>query len=248
MRATWILAILTFSFVFLSGCNLALAQTQEEDLTAGLTLNEAGAVDMGESLIHPASPLYFLKAIREKIEFALAGTKETKAQRQLEFSQRRLREVNALVKQKRQDLIDSTLERYKAALSETENLVAQNEDLKMKVGEAVARHLDVMQRVYDQVGNPRAKQAIRAAILRAEEHNILLLQKLDLISQQKLIRKTARQQALACRFLAKEASGSGLTDTEKVYLGQKVKDCQKNIQENLKDELIELRDMKNPQK
>lgn len=211
MRSTWILAILTLSFIFLSGCSLALAQD-----------NDVGAVDIGESSISPDSTLYFLKAIREKIELALAGSSEIKAQRQLEFATRRLREVNALVKNKRQDLIDSTLERYKSALSETENLVSQNNDLKIKVGEAVARHLDVLQRVYDQVGNPRAKQAIRAAILRAEEHNRLLLQKLDISSQ--------KRQSLACRFLAKEASGSGLTDTEKVYLGQKAKDCQKNIQ------------------
>lgn len=220
MRITWILAILTFSFVFLSGCSLAFAH--DEDLTNELTLDEVGVVDIGESSISPDSTLYFLKALREKIELALAGNKEVKAQRQLEFATRRLREVNALVRNKRQDLIDSTLERYKSALSETENLASQNNDLKIKVGEAVARHLDVLQRVYDQVGNPRAKQAIRAAILRAEEHNRLLLQKLDISSQ--------KRQSLACRFLAKEASGSGLTDTEKVYLGQKAKDCQKNIQ------------------
>ena len=245
MRVTIVLAILAFSFAFFTPCNSVLAQ---EDLTANLTLNDAGAVDIGESSIHPASPLYFLKAIREKIELALAGTKGVKAQRQLEFSQRRLREIKALVVHKRQDLIDSTLERYKAALSETENLVSQDEDLKMQTGEAVARHLDVLQRVYDQVGNPRAKQAIRAAILRAEEHNRLLLQKLDLTLQQKLIKKTAQQQALACRFLEKEASGSGLNDTEKVYLGQKIKDCQKNMQENLKDELMEIKNMRKPQK
>lgn len=224
MRVSWILAILTFSFVFLSGYSLAFAHDEDltNELTLDVTLDEVGVVDIGESSISPDSTLYFLKAIREKIELALAGNKEVKAQRQLEFATRRLREVNALVKNKRQDLIDSTLERYKSALSETENLVSQNNNLKIKVGEAVARHLDVLQRVYDQVGNPRAKQAIRAAILRAEEHNRLLLQKLDKPSRER--------QALACRFLAKEASGSGLTDTEKVYLGQKAKDCQKNNQ------------------
>lgn len=247
MRATWILVILTFSFVFLSGCNLALAQTQE-DLTEGLTLNDAGAVDIGESLIHPASPLFFLKALREKIEFALAGSTEVKAQRQLEFSQRRLREINALVKKNRQDLMDSTLERYKFHLSEAQNLSNSREDLTAKVGEATARHLDVLQRVYDQVGNPRAKQAIRAAVERNEEHIRKLLQKLSLVEQQKLIRQTAKRQAMACIFLEREASGSGINDTERQYLGQKVKDCQQNIKDNLKDELMEIRDMKKPQK
>lgn len=247
MRATWILAILTFYFVFLSGCNLVLARNQE-DLTVGLTLNEAGAVDIGESLIHPASPLYFLKAIREQIELFLAQKSEIKAQRQLEFSQRRLREVNALVKKNRQDLVDSTLERYKFHLSEAQNLSNSSEELTAKIGEATARHLDILQRIYDQVGNPRAKQAIRAAIERNEEHIRKLMGKLSLVEQQKLIRQTAKRQALACLFLEREASGSGINDTERAYLKSKVADCRQNIKDNLKDELLEFRQIKNPQK
>ncbi|MBI2039449.1 hypothetical protein HYT18_00015 [Candidatus Microgenomates bacterium] len=145
---------------------------------------------------------------------------------------------------KRQDLIDSTLERYKAHLKEAESLSGDREQLKLKVGEAVARHLDVLQRAYDRAGSERAKQAIRAAIERAEEHNRLLLQKLDLVSQQKLIRNTAVRQAMACKFLQKEASSSGLNDTEKLHLRDRVKDCQQNIKDNLKDELQELQDMK----
>lgn len=245
MRATWVVAILTFSFALFAPCSTTFAQG---DLTEGLTLNDAGAVDIGESLIHPASPLYFLKALREKIEFTLAGSTDAKAQRQLEFSQRRLREVNALIKKNRQDLVDSTLERYKFHLSEAQNLSNNSEGLTAKVGEATARHLDVLQRVYDQVGNPRAKQAIRAAIERNEEHIRKLLQKLSLVEQQKLIRQTAKRQAMACIFLEREASGSGLNDTERQYLGQKVKDCRQNIKDNLKDELLELREMKTPQK
>lgn len=241
MRISWVLAVLTLSFALLAPCSITFAQ---EDLTAGLSLNDAGAIDLGESLIHPASPLYFLKAIREKIELVLAQNSKVKAQRELEFAQRRLREVKALVKHQRQDLIDSTLERYKASLNEVQNLINHDEELKVTVGEAIGRHLDVLQRVYDQVGNPRAKQAIRAAIERVEEHNRTLLQKLSLVSQQKLIRATASRQALACKFLEREATASGLTDTEKAHLRERVKQCQVNIRENLRDELLELREQR----
>ncbi|MBI4036602.1 hypothetical protein HY386_01865 [Candidatus Daviesbacteria bacterium] len=245
MRVTWILAILALSAIFLSGCNTVFAASNaQEDLTSGLTLDEAGAVEIGESLIYPSSPLYFLKGIRERIELMLSSNNKAKAQRELEFAQRRLREVRALIKHQRQDLIDSTLERYKASLNEARSLSAPDSSLQLPVGEAISRHLDVLQRVHDQVGNPRAKQAIRAALERGMEHLQTMQKRLDLVQQQELIRKTALRQALACNLLAREASNSGLTDTDRVYLTQKVKDCQQNIRENLKDELMELRDMK----
>ena len=256
MRITIALAILVFSFALLGPCNLAFAQTpstgsgqaatDSADITLeGLpSLDEVGAIDIGESLVHPASPLYFLKALRERLELLFATTTEAKMQRELEFAQRRLREIRALVKNKQQDLIPPTAERYKDHLQKAAEVALNNEDLNFKVGEAVSRHLDTLQRVYDQVGNPRAKQAILASIERVIEQNRTLLKKLDLVTQQKLIRETALRQALACKFLIRESSASGKTDTEKVALGEEVKKCQQNIRENLKDELMDIKQKK----
>lgn len=242
MRVTIVLAILTFSFVLLGPCNIAFAQ---DSTNSALQLTDVatdpGAVEVGESLIYPGSPLYFLKAIREKIETALDGSQEAKAMRQIEFAQRRLRETKALLKHKNQDLIDSTLEKYRNHLKTAQDIATNNQDLQVKVAEATSRHIDVLTRVYDQVGNPRAKQAIRAAIERSEEQQRLLLQRLDLARQQKLIRATALRQAHACRFMAREATASGLTDTERAFLKDRVTECLKNVRENLRDELQEIR-------
>ena len=251
MRITIVLAVMVFSLA-IAPCFEAIAQ----DLPSGRqsstnsadvnlddlgTLDESGAIDIGESLIHPASPLYFLKAIREKIEMYIASSNEEKAITEIEFAQRRLRETNALVKIKKQDLIPQVLERYKLHIKEAGNFASRNDELTIRVGEAVARHLDVLQRVYDAVGNPRAKAAVRAALERAEEHNRMLVRKLELIPQQELIRKVALRQALACKFMMREASSSALNDTERAFLSDKVKMCKEGIRENLQDELNEIR-------
>lgn len=245
MRITIVLAILAFSFALLGNCFEALAIDSSGSGNINLnelgSLDEGGAVDLGYSLIAPNSPLYFLKAIREKIEMALIDKRESRAIQEIEFAQRRLREVNALVRNKNQDLIPQTLEKYKAHLQDAVGLASYDEDLAVKVGDAVSRHLDVLERVYDQVGNPRAKAAIRAAIERAEEHNRLLLEKLDITHQQQLIRAVALRQALVCRFFEREASSSALNDTEREYMGEKLDLCKKEINGNLKDELMDLR-------
>ena len=77
MKITVVLAAFAFSLsVFLSGCNqtyavFSIPSATLEQLTSGLP--DPGAVEIGDSLITPVSPLYFLKAIREKIELALAS-------------------------------------------------------------------------------------------------------------------------------------------------------------------------------
>lgn len=244
MRITIALAILALSLSLLGPCDVVFAQnaTGSADPLEGLPiLDQAGAVEIGSSLIYPGSSLYFLKAIREKIELALSSSSDAKMQRELEFAQRRLREVNAMVKNQKQDLIDETLERYKDHLQKASEIALNSDDLNFKIGEETSRHLDVLQRVYDAVGNPRAKQAILAAIEKAEEEQRMLLQKLNLVSQQKLIRATALRQALACKLLIRESSASGKTDTEKVALMEEVKKCEANIKDNLKDELMDLK-------
>lgn len=224
---------------------MAFAQvpTQSSEPADDVLLNveDAGAVEIGASLIPPSSPLYFLKAIRERIEVIFATTREVKTQRQIEFAQRRLRELNSLVKSGNHELVEVTMERYRQHLSEAQRQFGQNQDLQSKVAEAVSRHLDVLVRVYDTVGNPRAKTAIRAAIERAEEQNRATLQTLETVAQQQLIGKIALRQAHACRFLIRESTASGLTSTEKEVLKDKVESCKKGAREILRDELQDLK-------
>ena len=234
--------VLTLSF-YLSSCNFVLAQTPiqsgqittEDELITSVT--DPGAVEMGESLISPNSPLYFLKTIREGIEIAMSSSAEAKVNRQLEFAQRRLREIKSLVKGKNQDLIPPTIERYNLFIEKAFEAGRADSELQIKVGEALARHLDVLQRVYDQVGNPRAKQAVRAALIKSSQHNRELVEKLEVVPQQRLIKKIASRQAFACKFLIRESTSSGLNDTEKEQVREKVAECRQESGTYLKDEL-----------
>ena len=238
MRITIVLAVLVLtSSLFLSaGCNLILAQNSD-DLVSSVT--DPGAVDIGTSLINPDSPLYFLKTLREKIETILSGSDEIKLNRELEFAQRRLREVKSLVENKKQDPVVTVINKYNMHMDRVNKLAVSDSGLQASVAEAVARHLDVLQRVYDTVGNPQAKNAILAAIERSEEHNRDLLGKLEIVTQQKLIKKIASRQAFACKFLAREASTSGLSENDREDLAQRVKLCKESARTNLRDELIE---------
>ncbi|TSC66707.1 MAG: hypothetical protein CEO21_90, partial [Microgenomates group bacterium Gr01-1014_80] len=81
MRITIVLAILAISFtLYASHCDFAFAQISTGSADVNLedlgSLDESGAVEIGESLIAPNSPLYFLKAIRERIEEKIASSRE----------------------------------------------------------------------------------------------------------------------------------------------------------------------------
>lgn len=238
--------LLSFSLLLLASLLLPTANYQlltYGQTTDDLILNVAtpGAVEVGRSVISPISPLYFLKTIRERIEVLFAGTNETKLNRELEFSIRRIREMNSLINSQKLDQIPITLERYNKHIKQAEGFAGSDEGLKVRIGEQLARHLDVLQRAYDLVGDPRAKMAILTAIERIEEHNRVLLDKLSIENQQRLIRGIAGRQAFACRLLIRESSGSGLNDVEASVLKQKANECRQGIDKHLKDELIEMR-------
>lgn len=237
-----VLSSLLLASLLLPATNYPLLTTYGQT-TDDLILNVAtpGAVEVGQSVISPSSPLYFLKTIRERIEVLFAGTNETKLNRELEFSIRRIREVNSLINAQKFDQIPITLERYNKHIKQAEGFAGSDEGLKVRIGEQLARHLDVLQRAYDLVGDPRAKMAILTAIERIEEHNRVLLDKLSIEKQQRLIKGIADRQAFACRLLVRESSGSGFNETEAAVLKEKASNCRQGVDKYLRDELMEMR-------
>lgn len=235
MRITIFVSALVFSLI-LTSCGSVYAQSSIELINS---FDASPSANLGESLIYPASPLYFLKAIREKIEVLLDSNDEIKAIRQVEFMQRRLREVTSLIKHNRQDLIPETLEQYKVNLKNLGS-IRQSEEVQIEVAEAVSEHLDVLQRLFGSTGDTRAQQAIRATILRSQDFNMTALSKLSLPKQQLLIGKIAQNQTVACKFITKEADSSAISDTEREYLSTQAKKCQEDVMVNLKDQLLEL--------
>ncbi|MBI2086253.1 hypothetical protein HYT74_02845 [Candidatus Daviesbacteria bacterium] len=182
--------------------------------------------NIGESQVNPASPLYFLKSVREVLELKFAATTNTKAFRQLEFATRRIREVKSLAKTPRQDLIEPTLYRYLSNMQELNGLVnLKDNDSATQVIDVVGLHMTILQAVYDQVSDLRARMSIRVTVNRLSEWDQQLIDRLDLVKQHSLVDKVTALKLSRCSFLAKEASSSALNEVEKVVLSERAQKC-----------------------
>lgn len=170
------------------------------------------AQDIGFSRLHPASPFYFLKAVRESLELKFAGTSRVKMLRELEFAGRRLREARTLLSVN-QDLIQPTLERYIATLNRLPDKHQEKDELGLKIKEALDFHLKVLEQMYPEASNTKAKMAIRSVMNR-------IIQRADVVSSAKLP---------ICALFSQEASSSALNQTEKFVLIDRAGNCQKSI-------------------
>ena len=208
MRFTIVLTLAAF-FVFSSG-QVVLANEDQ----------------IGQSRIHPASPFYFLKSVREILELKFAGTTNVKSLRYLEFSTRRIREVKSLMSVNRPDLIPPTLEKYSSSLEKVLGLINfRDEVLGPQVIDKVGKHVLILEGLFNQTENQKAKIAIRLAIYRISRWNEQLLGRLVSEDKVRLSPEIAKNQAFICNFLSKEASSSALNDTEKAVLTQRAQKC-----------------------
>lgn len=163
------------------------------------------ADDIGQSKIYPTHPLYFLKSVREILELKFAPNKEIKAIRYLEFSQRRIREVKALVEARRADLIAPTLEHYLFNLQKVLGLTDLKNEAKAKqVADTVYMHLQNLEDIYSKTDHEAARRSIRTTLFKISE-----------LSRQSKI----------CDFLIKEASSSALNEVEIEVLRQRANTC-----------------------
>lgn len=166
--------------------------------------------DIGYSKIHPASPFYFLKGIREKLEMEFAQTDHIKMIRHLEFAQRRLREAKTLISIKQEELISATLERYSAHMNQLSDKMRINDPLAVLVKNSLPTHLEVLQQIYQGSSNPRSKLFLRSAMHR-------IIRRADAPDSAK---------TPICHLFAKEATTSAqLNDVEKVVLLDRSKLC-----------------------
>lgn len=167
---------------------------------------------VGYSKIHPASPLFFLKTIRENLELKLAFTKRVRMLRQLEFAFRRLKETKTLIGQN-EDLIPPTLERYNSHLGTLPDRGLEDNQVIKAIEDNLVIHLKVLRQIYDQASSLRAKMFIRSTmnkiVLRADVSNLA--------------------KAPICDFFTKEASSSALNQTEQFVLAERARICLQSI-------------------
>lgn len=186
-------------------------------LTAFILLSSCSSVyatenDIGTSKINPASPFYFLKVIRESLELKFAGTSHVRKFRELEFATRRLREAKTLISIN-EDLIPPTLEKYSSHLANLSDKDLKDQEISERIKESLVIHLKILQKIYDQVSNKRAKMAIRAALNR-------IIQRSDVPSYAVVP---------VCNFFLKEASSSALNQTEQVVFSERAAFCFKKL-------------------
>lgn len=169
--------------------------------------------DIGYSQISPVSPLYFLKGLREALELKFAGTTKVKMLRQLEFAQRRLREVRTLIRDHNEELVPATIERYVAQVNELTDRHAKNDEVGIKIKESLTVHLSILDQIYSQTSISRSKMFIRSGLNR-------LIQRADVVNSSK---------EPICRLFAKEATSSALNQTEQAVLSDRAQKCFMNL-------------------
>ncbi|MCL4366225.1 DUF5667 domain-containing protein [Patescibacteria group bacterium] len=176
--------------------------------------------------IDPASPLYFLKSVRELLELKFAKTNDVKADYELKFATNRIAEVKSLALSSRQDLIQPTLEHYWSSLGQLigrANL--KDESIAAKVTQAAIMQMDILQAVYSQVSDPSAIRSIRTTVYRLSEWDLNLSQRLSLLKNYDLAQRITASKLSGCSFLSKEASSSALNQVEKFVLINRSKAC-----------------------
>ncbi|MDD5147580.1 MAG: DUF5667 domain-containing protein [Candidatus Daviesbacteria bacterium] len=191
-----------------------------------ITPSYAQEDDIGQSQITPASPLYFLKSVREILELKFAGTTHVRAIREFEFATRRIREVKGLVKTSRQDLIEPTLYRYLFHLEEFIGIANfKDPDFASQVSKNIAGQMNVLQTVYTHVSDKRALMSIRATINSLSKWDLKLIDKFNLAEKPLLAEQIVASRLSACNFLSHEASSSALNEVEKVVLLERAQQC-----------------------
>lgn len=201
--------------------------------------------NLGQSQITPASPLYFLKSVREILELKFAGTPRVKAIRELEFATRRIREVKGLVNTSRRDLIEPTLYQYLFRLNEfigQEELIGtvsfQDQDFATEVSNTIVSQTNALQKIYGYVSNDtslvslrdeRALMSLRATINYLSKWDLRLINMLILAEKPLQAEQVSISRLSACNFLSKEASSSALNEIEKSVFVKRASECLKPV-------------------
>ena len=181
---------------------------------------------IGQSRIHPASALYFLKSVREILELKFAGTTQVKAYRQLEFATRRIREVKSLISVSRQDLIQPTLEKYWYHIQELGNTLNTNDEIFVaEVARTTALHMNILQTAYEQMTNPEARRSVRTTINRLSQWDQKMVDQFSLLKKVAITEEFTTSKMSGCNFLSREASSSALNEVERIVYSERAQKC-----------------------
>jgi putative hemolysin len=149
--------------------------------------------------ITPDSWLYTFKRAWQSIDMTLTFNNADKAQKEINYANERLAEVQYLVSQNKLDQAMQTRSEYDNGVKAAENDLAQADasgtdttDVRKNIQQQLQRHEDVLNRVIANVNNTNAKAALEQTLQNQEQHRVTQIDKLREI-QQKQAEKRAEQ-------------------------------------------------------
>lgn len=182
--------------------------------------------EIGASRISPASPLYFLKSVREILELKFAPSTGIRASRQLEFATRRIRETVSLSGDSKENLIAPTMEKYWSHLRELFGITdLHNENQLLQIQNSLKLHADALEDLYFEISDPRAQRSVRTSIFRISVWENDLIEKLLSVDEVSIAEQFREAKINACTFLANEASSSALNEIERSLFAERSGGC-----------------------
>lgn len=219
MRISIVLTLSVVSLAYFSAYQSIFAQSATPSAKM-----EIGKVEIGQSVISPHTPLYALKTVKESFEMFLSQTSNVYQARQLEFSIRRLREINTLIAQKREDLTPNLIEHYLQQIQNYLHIEGDTLETRIKKSAETSRQMEVLYNLYNKSQNLDARRVIRWAIIRLEEENRLLIEEIK-GSNLEVSDKLNLSQTLICEFLDKESKSQELNQSQQVITAEYVTNC-----------------------
>lgn len=138
-------------------------------LLAGSVSAQEESTDIG---IAPGSPFFFLERILERVGDTFTFGEEAKARRAAEIAEKRLRQAEALA-ERDEEASRRAMELFERRAEEARRRAeaSGDEELKSRIEEARARHIQVLERVLNQVPE-QARPAIERVLERSRERMV----------------------------------------------------------------------------
>lgn len=168
--SVFILAGVLFSAVAAQDGEQFLSEAAKEkfNLTQADALNETKnitieAPELPEPGVVPTSAFYQLDLLAEHIQVALTKNTEAKTNLHLKFAEERLAETKVMLERNKDELAQKGLDAYESEVGIAQELAKDDEALQQHIIEVTSKHIEVLQRILEQVPE-QAKPAIEHAL------------------------------------------------------------------------------------
>lgn len=216
---TIVIALITL--ISIGSCNTLLAQ---ESAASGPPML------LQDAMVYPGTLLYPMKILMEELEKKVAFRKDTKREKQLQLMDRRIAEVYQLMKRNDEELIDSTLERYKSLYAGVQSLTGNNTKSQKLLVQETLLQIKTMQFLLTEVQTKTGRRAI-ISLLDSFQRNMwqLVAETSDPQEKQSLTKIMLADLTTVCQLLDQESRLSIWNQTEQSFLYDQGSKCNARV-------------------